>query len=352
MNILVDIGHPGHVHLFRIPIQNWSEHGHNVVVSIRERDIVGQLLKAYDIPYHVASTARYGVAGQFYELLEHDWQVLRLARQHKSDVLLGTSVAAAHVSRITATKSIIFNEDDDANVKLFAGLTYPFADAIVVPDFVIGQRTPRHVVYPSCQELAYLHPNHYRPDPSVLSELGVQEGEPYFILRLVALKAYHDVGQAGISPAMRRKLIDLLSQHGRVFITVEGVLPEELRQYQIPMLPHRIHHAMNYARMLIADSQTMTAESAILGVPAIRCNTFVAKGVSLHDELEQKYGLTYGFVPSDEEKMFEKIQSLLAIPDLPGEWQRRRAVYLSDKIDAAAWITQFVEEFGSRGHTR
>ena len=59
MNILVDIGHPGHVHLFRIPIQNWSEHGHNVVVSIRERDIVGQLLKAYDIPYHVASTARY-----------------------------------------------------------------------------------------------------------------------------------------------------------------------------------------------------------------------------------------------------------------------------------------------------
>jgi uncharacterized protein len=344
MNILVDVGHPGHVHLFRIPIQNWTSHGHSVVVTIRERDIVGQLLEAYGIPYQVASQARHGVGGLFYELIEHDWQVLQQVRKHKSDVLLGTSVAVAHVSRITPAKSLVFNEDDDENVKLFAKLTYPFADAIVVPDFVRGKRTPRHVIYNSCHELAYLHPNHYRPDAGVLDELGVKPGEPYFILRLVALKAYHDVGQAGISPAMRRKLIELLSQHGRVFITVEGALPEELRSYQIPMPPHRIHDAMNYAKLLVADSQTMTAEAAILGVPAIRCNTFVAKGVSLHDELEQKYGLTYGYLPSDEEKMFEKIQSLLALPDLQQEWQRRRAVYLNDKIDAAAWITQFVEE--------
>jgi predicted glycosyltransferase len=348
MNILVDVGHPGHVHLFRNPIRNWTEHGHSVVVTIRERDIVGQLLEAYGIPYEVASKARHSVGGLFYELVEHDWQVLQRVQRYKSDVLLGTSVAAAHVSRITPAKSIVFNEDDDENVKLFAKLTYPFADAIVVPDFVRGQRTTRHVVYNSCHELAYLHPNHYQPDSSVLEELGVQPGEPYFILRLVALKAYHDVGQAGISPAMRRKLIELLSQHGRVFITVEGTLPEELRPYQIPMPPHRIHHAMAYSRLLVADSQTMTAEAAILGVPAIRCNTFVAKGVSLHDELEQKYGLTYGYLPSAEEKMLEKIQALLAMPDLAGEWQRRRMVYLNDKIDAAAWITQFVEEFAQR----
>jgi predicted glycosyltransferase len=348
MNILVDVGHPGHVHLFRIPIRNWLARGHQVNVTIRERDIVGQLLDAYGIPYEVASKARHSIGGLFYELVEHDWQVLQRVRKYHSDVVIGTSVAAAHVSRVTRAKSIVFNEDDDANVELFARLTYPFADAIVVPDFVRGQRTARHVVYNSCHELAYLHPNHYQPNPTVLAELGVQPGEPYFILRLVALKAYHDVGQAGISPAMRRKLIELLSAQGKVFITVEGALPEELRPYQIPMPPHRIHDAMSYARLLVADSQTMTAEAAILGVPAIRCNTFVAKGVSLHDELEQKYGLTYGFLPQNEDKMFEKIQALLAMPDLEGEWERRRSVYLNDKIDAAAWITQFVEEFARR----
>jgi predicted glycosyltransferase len=113
------------------------------------------------------------------------------------------------------------------------------------------------------------------------------------------------------------------------------------------MPPHRIHDAIAYARLLIADSQTMTAEAALLGVPSIRCNTFAGR-VSLHDELEQKYGLTYAFLPSEEDKMLAKIQALLAMPDLPAEWQRRRAAYLRDKIDAAAWITEFVEEFARR----
>jgi hypothetical protein len=48
--ILVDIGHPAHVHLFRNAIKIWQAHGHDVTITSREKDITGTLLSAYGYP--------------------------------------------------------------------------------------------------------------------------------------------------------------------------------------------------------------------------------------------------------------------------------------------------------------
>jgi predicted glycosyltransferase len=45
--------------------------------------------------------------------------------------------------------------------------------------------------------------------------------------------------------------------------------------------------------MYIGDSQTMTAEAAVLGTPAIRFNDFVGE-LSYLEELEYTFDLTYG----------------------------------------------------------
>ena len=96
--------------------------------------------------------------------------------------------------------------------------------------------------------------------------------------------------------------------------------------------------------MFIGDSQTMTAEAAVLGTPAIRCNTFVGR-ISYLEELEHKYGLTYGFVPGEEERMFDKIVELLSTEDLKKTWQEKRSRMLKDKIDLARWIVDFIENY-------
>jgi predicted glycosyltransferase len=214
----------------------------------------------------------------------------------------------------------------------------------VTPDCVRDKRTTKYVTYESYHELAYLHPNHFTPNPDVLEHLNVEPGEPYFILRLVALKAYHDIGQAGLRMKAKHTLIDLLSKRGKVFITVEGYLPDQFKPYQLQIAPHLVHDAMSYATMLISDSQTMTAEAAVLGTPAIRCNTFVGR-ISYLEELEHRYGLTYGFLPDQEDKMIAKIETLLASPNLKAEWQSRRTKMLQEKIDTAQWITNFVEKY-------
>ena len=344
MRILVDVGHPAHVHLFRHAIRLWQNRDHQIIITARDKDITTQLLSLYGFEYHIASRARKGSLGRLLELFEHDWKVFQIARRYQADVLLGTSVSISHASKFLPARSIVFNEDDIASARVFASLTYPFSDLIVTPVSLPDDLGKNHIRYNSYQELAYLHPNRFQPDPAILDELGIEEDESFSILRFVAFQATHDVGQKGISLETKRSLVRLLSEHGRVFITSEGDLPLEFAKYQIRILPHKIHDALAFADIFVGDSQSMTIEAAVLGTPAIRCNTFVGR-CPVIEELEHQYGLTYGFLPHEEPKMLDMINKLLTTENLRGEWLRRRGAMLEEKIDLTAWMVPFIEKF-------
>lgn len=53
MRILVDVGHPAHVHLFRNAIHIWQQHGHQVVVTARDRDITSHLLSLCSLDHAI-----------------------------------------------------------------------------------------------------------------------------------------------------------------------------------------------------------------------------------------------------------------------------------------------------------
>ena len=242
MNILIDVGHLAQVHLYRNAARIWINRGHKVIFATRDRKLVPELIEAYGFDYRIVSRARKGQLGLLYELIEHDWKLLKLAVDFRADILIGTSVSITHVAKIHPSRSIIFNEDDIDYLRSFAVLAYPFADAIVVPECLRDKRKSRYVTYAAYEELAYLHPNHFVPDPAVLHELGIKRNERYFVIRLVAFEAHHDTGRKGISDKTVQRLINLLSKYGKVFINTEGVTPEELRKYQLPTSPDRIHH--------------------------------------------------------------------------------------------------------------
>jgi predicted glycosyltransferase len=101
--------------------------------------------------------------------------------------------------------------------------------------------------------------------------------------------------------------------------------------------------------MFIGDSQTMTAESAVLGTPAIRFNDFVGK-LGYLEELELQYGLTYGINASEPDKLYQKIDELLNIRNLKEEWERRRQKMLRQKIDVAEFLVWFLENYPTSRH--
>ena len=105
---------------------------------------------------------------------------------------------------------------------------------------------------------------------------------------------------------------------------------------------------MAFATLYIGDSQSMANEAAMLGTPSLRFNDFVgAKKIGVMEELEHVYGLTYGISSHEPEKLYAKIEELLAMPNLREEFQKRRQKMLSEKIDVTAFLTWFIENYPS-----
>lgn len=343
MNILIDINHPAHVHLLRNAYKMLVEKGHHVLVAVKEIPSAMSLLDLYGIPYVNIGKKDDALGKKGLDQLVYDKRLLKLVRQHHIDLGIGSSINIPHVSRMSRMRSIVMDDDDDDAEPLFVKFGHPFADTILTPS-AITRKSKKAVYVEAYHELAYLHPNRFVPDPDVLRDAGVEVGEPYFILRFNAFKAHHDVGAEGLSAENKRRLVSLLQARGKVFITTERDIDDEFKPYQLKVSPEKAHSLMYYATMFVGDSQTMTSEAAVLGTPAVKCNSFAGR-LSVPNELEQKYGLCYSFLPEHQEAFFAKIEALLDMPELKGEWQLRRQRMLAEKIDYTSFMVWFVENY-------
>lgn len=343
MRILIDIGHPAHVHLLRYTSEELKHHGHQIFFSVRDIPVAKRLMNCYGMDYIDLGRKKDSILGKGMTILKQDMRMLRFVWRNKIDVGLSSGIVLSHVSKLSKMKSFVFDDDDDAAEPLVVKYAHPFSKVVFTPS-AIRRQTKNAVYYDGSHELAYLHPNHFRPDKSVLEKAGLKANEKFFILRFVAFKGHHDVGQQGISFEQKLRLVSLLIQYGRVIITSEREIEPEFEQYRLPVPAEEIHSLMYYATMFIGDSQTMTSEAAIMGVPALKCNTFAGK-LSVPNELEQKYGLCYAYHPDDFEKFYEHIDRLLKQPDLKEEWMKKRERFLSEKIDVSAFFTWFIENY-------
>lgn len=105
----------------------------------------------------------------------------------------------------------------------------------------------KQIRYNGFHELAYLHPNKFTPNQSVLNELFLKEDDTFFIIRFVSWNATHDVGEGGFTLKEKIDLINYLKTKGKVFISSENKLPEELISYKLDLEPSKIHHLMAFA---------------------------------------------------------------------------------------------------------
>ena len=224
---------------------------------------------------------------------------------------------------------------------------FPFYSNVVCPYVCdAGKWEKKKIGYSGYQKLTYLHPNYFTPDKKVVEKYFPVDESPYYIIRFAKLAAHHDVGVKGFSIEVARKVIDILKSKGRVFITSEDTLPEEFEQYRLRINPLDIHHVMAFATLYIGDSQSMAVEASMLGVPALRFNDFVGKKkIGVMEELEHVYGLTYGISSHEPQQLYDKIQELIAIPNLREEFQSRRQRMLDEKIDVTAFLTWFLENY-------
>jgi len=344
MNVLVEISHPAHVYKLLATIKELSGKGHKVIVVTKKVKSITYLLSKFDVEFIVLGSKKDSLLGKAVMQLWYNLRCLLLVKFNRVDLMIG-SITAAFLTRITKIPSLLFDDDDDEVEPLIVKYVHPYISLILSPDALKDMRARKDTIYyAGYHELAYLHPNRFTPDPSVLAEIGLKEGDVFFVMRFNVFKAHHDVGVEGLSIENKRKIISILEKRGKVFITTERNIDEEFLKYQLKLAPEKVHSLLYYATMFIGDSQTMTSEAAMLGTPSIRSNSFVDRIEYLEEE-EHKYQLTFGFVPTDSEAMFTKLDELLSIKNLKAEWQLRRQLMLNDKIDVTAFYVWFIENY-------
>lgn len=335
MKVIITIQHPAHVHLFRNAIQELERDGHQVHVYARDKDISIELLNAYDIEHtrlagDADSLGKLALVQAKYEL-----QLAREAWNIKPDVMIAMGEpAVAHVAKLVGARSLIFTDTEIGTLQ--NKLAFPVADRIYTPDCYQDDIGPKQVRYPGYHELAYLHPNRFSPDPSVVKKLAIDPDEKFVVLRLVAWNAAHDVGHGGFSDP--KDVVECLESTGaRVLITAESGVAEQLDSYKIDIPPEKIHHVLYYSDLFIGESATMATESAVLGTPAIFVSS-TRRGYT--DELEDQYGMVFTYSDDDRhQKGIEKAIKLLQESDTK-HWVRKRKKLLSEKIDTTSFIVE------------
>jgi uncharacterized protein len=338
MRVIVEVLHPAHVHVFRNAIGLWRERGDEVLVLSRKKEVANELLEAYGIHYESISELKRGKLSLVGEMVVRDVRMLTRALSFRPDVLVGVmGVTIVQVGKVIARPAVVFYDTENAGIT--NSFVYPLAHSVCTPDCYEGTVRGRHVTYPSYHELAYLHPRRFTPDPSVVFAAGLEPGS-YFLLRFVSWQASHDVGERGFDLAMKRRWVEAAQKHGRVLISSEGSLPEDLESLRFRAPPEQMHHFIAHARMLVGESATMASEAAVLGVPAFYIAD-TGRGYTTHEQT--RYGLVWNYKGNEGELSLAKFEELCADPNLGATMASARARLLEERIDLTAWMVEYVD---------
>lgn len=348
MKVLFFLVHPAHFHLFKNVIKKLKSDNIEPFVIIRPKESLESLCNEAGFDYIKVSDGirKNKKLSMLVDILKRDFHAYQIIKKIKPDLLIGSSVEICHVGKFLGIPSVITHEDDYDNMKFFSYSAFPFATNILSP---LGCRQGRWekkcIHYPGYHELSYLHPNNYVPDPKVSKVLGTQT---YFLLRFSQFNAHHDFGASGISDSLAKRIITILKPYGKVFISSERPLSDDLERYRITLPASSIHDVLYSSKMLIGDSQSMTVEAAVLGVPAIRFNKFAEDySIAVLDELEKKYELAIGINNRNPARLIKRIEELMAVQNLKEIWHERRVKMLTEKIDTCNYLCDFIKNFNN-----
>jgi len=353
MRIMIWVGHPKHVHIRKNIINNLERDGHEVKIVAQSKDLTLYLLDIYGFKYEIVGKNYKNIIKKAYGMFKSDIKALKIAKKFKPDILAWGGPYLAHVSALIGKPHIDFTDTEHATLANW--LSSPFTDVIITPSCYKGKINPKkHVTYNGYEELTYLHPKYFKPDPSVLDDLGLSKNDKFIIMRLISWGAAHDIRSRGFSKDFLEKAIKSLEKYGHVFITSERKLNKNLEKYKISIAPEKLHSALYYASLYFGEGGTTATESALLGTPSVHVegvltrsgelkDVIQALNIGVRDELVNKYGLSYTF--ADQYLALNKALEILDDNNAKRKQKEKLKKVLEEKIDVTKFMTDFIERY-------
>lgn len=353
MKFLFFFVHPSKYHLYRNTINYLKENYHQVDILITKKDILENLI--IDEGWNYKNIFPEGrkikqlptKMGAFINIFRSLYRLKKFIGKKKYDLFITDDVLVI-LGKLLKVKSFLF-QDDDISAVPESRLLLMFTDYVIAPDVAqFGKYNNKKIGFKGFKASAYLHPNHFDPDKNVLDKYGLKN-KRFFILRLVSLKATHDIGKKGIEDKLVLEIIKILKPYGQIIISSERPLDEKYEKYRLKIAPKDIVDLLYFSDLFIGDSQTMTMEAGYLGTPFIRYNDFIGQ-ISYLNDIENNYKLGVGIKTSEKEKLLKSIKELVTSQNLSSEWKEKRNKMLGNTIDLnkfMIWLyTNFPQSVG------
>lgn len=337
MRIIIDIGHPGHVHLFRFFAEEMTSRGHAILFTYREKEHETFLLDKFG--FQAASVGRHNssTAGKAAGLFLSVVRMLRVSKKFKPDLFLSHgSIIAAHSSGLLGKPHIAL---EDTGNREQVRLYLPFTKAVLTSEAFQGDYGEKQIRYRSFHEMAYLRPRYFTPEKEFRKLLGVGNDDKLIMVRFISWKATHDRGSKGLTDSEKEEMVAELSKEGTLFISSERELPEGLKKYRYPLAPDTVHQAMACADLFVSEGATMASEACILGTPSVYINPQVAGTINRY----VNSGLMFRFYSF--KGSVGKAKEILNDPEAKDRFGRNRDKLLSETVDLTQLLVWFTENW-------
>lgn len=316
MKILIDIGHPGHVHYFKNFIFEMKRRGHEFIITARDKEVTFDLLEKFNIPYINRGVGKNSALGKLIYMLKADLKLLSIALKFKPDIYLSFgSPYPAQVSYLLGKPHISLTDTEHA-LKVQSKFVNPFNSVVITPKSFLENLGSKHIRINCVIEYFYLMRKYFKPSKEIRNYLGVSKDEDYVVLRFVSWNAFHDFGHKGLDIESKLNLIKLLETRFRVFISTEGDLPDQFEKYRMNISPDKMHDVLSEASLFIGESATMSSESVMLGTYAVYINSLPLMGYLLEEQeagLLKHFNSFEGVLPFIKEKISEPNLKLSSI---------------------------------------
>ncbi len=336
---------PAHVHLYKHTVEYLEQSGYKVRVMARDYGCTKTLLNYYDLPYQIYGKCDTEKNSLVKELPNHFYNIFLQMREFEPYLIFGMGGYSAFAGAVTRTPVVSVLDSEPTSIDYTA--SKPFVSAFLTPHAFRKDLGNKHYRFTGFKETAYLHPDVYSAsDEDVREKLQVGE-VPYIVLRFNAFGSHHDVNHAGFSREQKETLINELSQYGSVFVSDEGdsLDIEATDGYAFELHPALMHDALANADLLVADTQTMVTEAALLGTPAIRSNSFVGDSDMGNFKELEKQGLIYNL--EEFEDVLQQSIALLEDSATAEKWEQVREEYLSEKVNLTKLILDITTAFAT-----
>ena len=344
--LLVFFGHPAQYLFFKETIRVLQQRGNNVKIIIKTKDVLEHLVKSDGFEYTNILKNKRGDSkfSIIISLLRRNIKLIPIIIKFKPDLMISTDATIAQLGKLFRVPRITITEDDYKVIKPLADLSYPLTNYILCPTVCdVGRYQQKKIGYNGYMKLAYLHPSIFEFNAKIF--LKYKLPEKFALIRLAQLTAYHDKGINGISTAVLDEIIKKLKfKNISPIISSEYELDEKYKDFGLKIDPSDIHHVLHEASILISDSQSMSVEASILGIPSLRYSSFTGK-ISVLEELENKYQLTFGFQIGNEKELISKLYQILQTENFKKQFEIKKNIMLNDKINVTKFLIWFIEEF-------